>query len=509
MAERFAIAHPPVDESIEHFAQRVAEAGSLEALSRPLLDLLQRISGLDSVYLTEIDWAQQRQWIRFAQNRGASQITEGFNLPWRDTLCRRALEEGVRVETDVPRRWPDSAAARELGIKTYVSTPVRLHEQEILGTLCGISATSQEVPDHVLDLMDMFAQLLAHQIERERVVRAERDRARAAERSAALFAAISDVGHICSRARTLEPALRECAARLRMLAPEAEIDVVIPGSDAAASRLAMWNWARRCCHQNQTIDGAGWWRRGRADWAACGAEVFIADDCLSVGLASALYEGEFRGGLILRLSEILLDDQVMQQAVQSVTLHLSLLALREQLDHDLQQAYQTLEQQSLSDPLTGLPNRRCFERDAERLDATVRRRGGWACVAFIDLDGFKALNDRHGHDTGDRFLLEFGRRLGTATRTEETCARYGGDEFVLLAHLAAPADAEPMRARLAARLAGQYHLNGIQIEYPGPSIGIAVQHDHDESVADLLARADAAMYAEKRARRTPTPLHDP
>ncbi len=194
--------------------------------------------------------------------------------------------------------------------------------------------------------------------------------------------------------------------------------------------------------------------------------------------------------------------------MQSLTLHLSLLATREHLDTHLRRAYEELERQSLADPLTGLPNRRCLERDSNRLDAVVRRRGGRACVLFIDLDGFKALNDRHGHDMGDRFLIEFGRRLAAATRTEETCARYGGDEFVVLAHLDAAEAAEPMRERLAARLAGRFQLNGTDIEYPGPSIGIAVQQDQDESVIALVAHADAAMYQEKQARRQSTASSD-
>ncbi len=78
--------------------------------------------------------------------------------------------------------------------------------------------------------MDMFAQFLAGQIERERAAAAERGRARTAERSAALFAALSDIGQTCARALALEPALGECAARLRALVPDAEIDAITSDS---------------------------------------------------------------------------------------------------------------------------------------------------------------------------------------------------------------------------------------------------------------------------------------
>ncbi|MES1955199.1 sensor domain-containing diguanylate cyclase [Salinisphaera hydrothermalis] len=489
------------DESIERFAQRIASADGLEALCRPLLDLLQRISGLDSVYLTEIDWQQHEERIRFVRNEGECKVTEGLRLPWRDTLCRRALDEDVRVESNVPRRWPQSETARELGIMTYVSTPVRIHDHEVLGTLCGISARSRHVSSEVLDLMDMFAQLMATQIERERGAEAERGRAQAAERSAALFAALSEIGQICSGARALEPALVDCAQRLRQLAPEARVDVITPAKSVSGPGRALYDWARRCCRSNAMTEGAGWWRRGQNGWAEWAAETFIDDRWTNIGLACALHEGEFHGALLIRLEEALPNQHAMQQAIQSLALHLSLLTTRERLESNLRSAYEELERQSLCDPLTGLSNRRGFERDARRLAAKVRRRGGLACVIFIDLDGFKALNDRHGHELGDRFLIEFARRLGTATRTDETCARYGGDEFVMLAHLDAERQAESMRTRLAACLAGRYRLDGIDIDYAGPSIGIAVQDDHDEPVGDLLARADRAMYEQKRTRR--------
>lgn len=501
MAGHGAAIRQSSDKSIERFAHHMAGTNGLEALSRPLLDLLQRISGLDSVYLTQIDWRCQEQYIRFAHNEGECRVTEGFRLPWSDTLCRRALDEGVRVEIRVPRRWPDSSAAGELGIMTYVGTPVRIHENQILGTLCGISAASRPVSDEVLDLMDMVAQLLAGQIECERDAEAERSRALAAERCAALFAALSEIGQICSRARALAPALNDCAQRLRELTPNAHVDVITPTNSTAGTARAMYEWARRCCGSKATVEGAGWWRRGHGDWADCATPDFIDAACENVGLAGALYEDDFCGGLLIQLDEAIPNDHAMQQVMQSLALHLSLLATREHLEANRRSAYEELKRQSLADPLTGLTNRRGFERDTRRLDAMVQRRGGLACVVFIDLDGFKTLNDRYGHDLGDRFLIEFGRRLSAATRTDETCARYGGDEFIMLAHLDSAAEAEPMRDRLAGCLAGRYALQGIEIDYPGPSVGIAVQHDHEESVPDLVARADQAMYEHKRLRR--------
>jgi diguanylate cyclase (GGDEF)-like protein len=160
-----------------------------------------------------------------------------------------------------------------------------------------------------------------------------------------------------------------------------------------------------------------------------------------------------------------------------------------------------LRRQALTDPLTGLPNRALFRDRLEHALALHARHGRSVVVAFLDLDGFKAVNDTLGHATGDALLVEVARRVSGAVRDGDTVARLGGDEFaVLLEDTGAPLTTTE-RIRIA--LASPFTLAGAP-RVVGTSLGIAAVGAEDGPAAadDLLARADAAMYAAKRAGKT-------
>ncbi len=97
------------------------ERPGLEVLARRLLELLGRITGLESTYLTMVDWGKDLQHILYSLNTGDLVIPEGLQVEWSDTLCRRALDGGPTCTSDVLAIYPDSAAARELGMTTYVT----------------------------------------------------------------------------------------------------------------------------------------------------------------------------------------------------------------------------------------------------------------------------------------------------------------------------------------------------------------------------------------------------
>lgn len=324
-----------MEKMLAHLAETISRAETLEAMTRPLLEMLEAITGMESTYLTHIDTNAEKQYIAFSRNTHVMQIPEGLTVPWGDTLCKRALEENRPFTNDVAACWGDSDAARQLGIRTYLSQPVRYGDGEIYGTLCAASAEQKPVSSEALQILGMFARILTIQIDRER--------------------------HI---------------ATLR--------------------------------HDN---------------------------------------------------------------AVLSV--------------------------HALTDPLTGIANRRALFETLGRTLARVARHGGSVQIAFIDLDGFKGINDLLGHDAGDRFLVEIARRLTTATRDEELVARYGGDEFVVVAEGARP---DELKQRLEHLIAGSYELGDARIDYPGASIGV-ISAEPAESAEALLARADAAMYTVKQARR--------
>jgi diguanylate cyclase len=332
-----------VDQVLDRLIDVVAEADDLEAQVRPLLELLQSVTGLESTYLTAVHVERDVQEIVFASNRTPErfEIPEGAQVPWGDTLCKRALDEGRPFCDDVAGHWGDSDAARDLGIATYLSEPVRVGDGELYGTLCAASGDRRAVPEQARRLLRMFASLVARQVERDQLL-----------------------------------------ARLR---------------------------AER--HEFATA--------------------------------------------------------------------------------------------AMTDALTGLPNRRALTEAMTRALANAARGGTSVVVAFVDLDGFKQVNDRFGHDAGDRFLVQVARRWRDGLRDGDLIARIGGDEFVVLAVATGPdpdADAEALRARLAALATGVFDLGDARLAYDGPSVGAVVSTGVDEDAAAVLRRADRAMYAAKLTR---------
>ncbi len=162
-------------------ARAVSDSASLEELTRPFLEVLHGLTGLESTYLTEVRTEDNEQEILFSDNRGQINIPEGLTVDWHDTLCRRALESGQMCTSNVEVDLPGSQTAQELGLETYVSVPVRNSEDELMGTLCGASGRSVDVSPEVTNVMEMLARLIANQWERDRVHAQALHRAETAE----------------------------------------------------------------------------------------------------------------------------------------------------------------------------------------------------------------------------------------------------------------------------------------------------------------------------------------
>ena len=169
----------------------------------------------------------------------------------------------------------------------------------------------------------------------------------------------------------------------------------------------------------------------------------------------------------------------------------------------------SLAQAAQHDPLTDLPNRTLFRELVQRAISQTTRVGtpGYA-VLFIDLDGFKLINDTHGHVAGDRFLNAIAKRLHSHLRPGDVLARLGGDEFGVLAHNVETEDVCTIAERLQGALAEPFLVNG-QRTRGAASIGIVVGNAQSRSVDALLRDADIAMYRAKAAGRGRYELFDP
>ena len=331
-----------MDAILDKLATAVADSDYLESLVRPLLGLLESITGMESTYLTTVDLQHNVQHIVFARNTQALTIPEGLSVSWGDTLCKRALDEGCPYADDVPVRWSDSQAACALGLITYLSEPVRVQAGEFYGTLCAASGTRVQVTHDTRRLLQMFSHLIARQLERDR--------------------------------------------------------------------------------------------------------------------------------LLARLQE---ENRVFSQY-------------------------------ALSDPLTGIPNRRALMNELGRALANAGRSNTAVHVAFLDLDGFKSINDQYGHDAGDRFLIEISKALVSGMRDGDFVARYGGDEFVVFGaatSVSHDASRAAIRKRLERLTTGQFSMGASMLNYQGASVGVVTSDVNERDCEAVLKRADKAMYEIKEARR--------
>jgi diguanylate cyclase len=342
-----------LDPILAQLSTSLPAARTLEQLTRPLLEMLGSVSGLESTYLTTIDLEAGRQEVRYARNAGAMTIPEGLSVPWQDTLCKRALDQNVPCTDDVAGRWGDSQAARELGIQTYASAPVRTEGGELIGTLCAASPRRQALSPDAERLLQLFSRLIGGYVEREMLV----------------------------------------------------------------------------------------------------------------------------------------------ERLSAANAHLAAAAL--------------------TDALTGLPNRRAVLDEGHRMLARTAREGGCVLVGLVDLDGFKHINDAHGHQVGDQFLKEAARRIAAALRATDLLARLGGDEFVILgpgpadvigleraaASESAQAAARSLQQRCGAATVGHFQLGALGLPYDGASVGIVAADPGAGDFDHALRLADQRMYEVKRARK--------
>ena len=152
------------------------------------------------------------------------------------------------------------------------------------------------------------------------------------------------------------------------------------------------------------------------------------------------------------------------------------------------------------DPLTETLNRRGFERELTRSLAYVKRYAVSAALVYLDLDDFKPVNDRHGHAAGDAVLKAIAATLVRHVRASDVVARIGGDEFVVLLWNVTDADAAAKASALEAAVYATPVRWGASTLVVGASAGLSIIGPLDTS-AEVLARADAAMYARKMERR--------
>jgi len=212
-------------------------------------------------------------------------------------------------------------------------------------------------------------------------------------------------------------------------------------------------------------------------------------------------------------------------ATQSVTLYVSVHLIRQGKDvvaisvfckniTELKEAEEAIKTLAYFDPLTKLPNRRLLMERLRLSIASSNRSNRHCAVLFIDLDNFKMLNDTLGHDVGDMLLQQVAARLTACLREEDTVVRLGGDEFVILVEslsiklVEAVTEAEIIAEKILAEIVQTFQLEG-HVHHCTASIGVTIFSGHQDTVDELLKRADLAMYQAKNAGRNTIRFFDP
>ena len=240
--------------------------------------------------------------------------------------------------------------------------------------------------------------------------------------------------------------------------------------------------------------------------AECATELSNVNSALENELASGLPQPALKSAL--EQSQAVEDKvQVCADDLTQVNQALKVeIGERHLLEQELETAHQEAAANRLAalhDPLTLLPNRSLFNDRLEHGLAQAKRHGWTLAVMFIDLDGFKRINDLHGHSAGDQLLLAVASRLKSMARNDDTVSRHGGDEFLyLLMELRQASDATGIAEKIIARVS-----EPCDVEAAGEvisisvrcSVGISIFPRDGNTNESLIAGADKAMYQAKRA----------
>ena len=248
-----------------------------------------------------------------------------------------------------------------------------------------------------------------------------------------------------------------------------------------------------------------------------GAELerYVARHGLKDAMVSVLStEGRVQGLLLVsgRLGDVGTFGGSDLSLLETFARHVATSLDRGRLETDLRRVIELQEElrhAAMHDPLTELPNRTLFLDRTEHGLNLAGRNGQWPAVLYIDLDGFKPVNDTYGHQAGDLLLKVFAQRLHEAVRTADTAARLGGDEFAVLLH--GPIDepgVEQVLNRIRAQLDLPIELGAGRSAKVGASLGVSFG-GRDTDIDTLIRRADLAMYTAKRNGRGTTVYYDP
>ena len=204
--------------------------------------------------------------------------------------------------------------------------------------------------------------------------------------------------------------------------------------------------------------------------------------------------------LTLNLDNMEREDAFDESSIEIAKLLANLLGLifnRLELEKRIQQQREQLERISYHDPLTNLPNRRMFDEFSEKMLNLAEREKKELSILFLDLSGFKKVNDVHGHLVGDKVLKVTASRITECLRANDLACRFGGDEFLVLVYDCSKEDAKNLARRLIEAIEEPIELKETALTVSA-EVGISSFPEDGNSVSELVRKADEALYRAKR-----------
>ena len=328
-----------------------------------------------------------------------------------------------------------------------------------------------------------------------------------------LFAdTLKNTGFITS---TLQIFAARAAAEMARLETDARIHDQAALLDKARDAIIVRGMDQNILYWNKSAERLYGWTRDEA--IGCSIAALLADDGadFSAAVDGLLDFGVWSGEMVRRRKDgstlsvesrwtLVRDDDGLPQSILAIDTDIT----------ERNAAQQKILQLAFYDPLTLLPNRRLLLDRLQQALLSHARNQSWGALLFIDLDNFKTLNDTLGHDQGDLLLQQAAARLLACVRASDTVARLGGDEFVVLLDLnqsnldEAARGAAIVGENILVALSEPYQIDGKE-HHSSSSIGITLFDAVQQSVSELLKRADLAMYQAKAGGRNTMRFFDP
>lgn len=438
----------------------------LDTPSEPVFDRITRLAArlLDIPVATITLVDAERQW--FKSRVGVDMLETPRDMAFCAYPAASAAPLIVEDASHDSRFAQNPLVNKPGGIRFYAGLPLKTTQGLVLGTLCTIDSKPRKLSTEDFATLQDLADIVTDEIQlRERLIR-EQKKKEASEKALAKL-------H-----RSLEQQIEQRTHELKLVI-EAAYDAYI--SIDADNRVLDWNLAAT------TLFG---WARQQALGKPV-SQLMLPDGV--PGEAENIpvtYHALRRDGSRLPV----------EIRVRSHTFHGR--QWRSLFIHDISERHQLerlRDQQAREDVLTKLANRRSLDERLPEAMARVRRSEKPLAVLFMDLDGFKKVNDSHGHAVGDELLREIAKRLTASARETDFIARWAGDEFVLICEGVEPESVKPLAQKLIAMIEQPLVIGEATLEV-STSVGVVLyKPDSPETAQELIKRADVAMYEAKRA----------